>query len=77
MGRGSVSVRARKRNIRAQYSYSVLPGHVALTFDDGPDPEWTPRILAELAKYHVPGTFSLVGSRVAEDPALVRAWSSR
>jgi cellulose synthase/poly-beta-1,6-N-acetylglucosamine synthase-like glycosyltransferase/peptidoglycan/xylan/chitin deacetylase (PgdA/CDA1 family) len=57
----------------AARSYSVLPGHVALTFDDGPDPRWTPEILAQLAAYHVPATFFVVGGRAAEQPGLVRA----
>ena len=48
------------------------PRTVALTFDDGPDPTWTPQILAVLAKYHVPATFFVVGSSVARDPDLVR-----
>jgi cellulose synthase/poly-beta-1,6-N-acetylglucosamine synthase-like glycosyltransferase/peptidoglycan/xylan/chitin deacetylase (PgdA/CDA1 family) len=51
----------------------ALPSRtVALTFDDGPDPTWTPQVLAVLAKYHVPGTFFVVGSSVARDPDLVR-----
>jgi cellulose synthase/poly-beta-1,6-N-acetylglucosamine synthase-like glycosyltransferase/peptidoglycan/xylan/chitin deacetylase (PgdA/CDA1 family) len=45
---------------------------VALTFDDGPDPTWTPKILAILRHYRVPGTFFLVGAHVASYPALVR-----
>lgn len=36
---------------------------IVLTFDDGPDPHWTPDILAVLRKYRVPGTFFVVGSR--------------
>lgn len=36
-------------------------GLVALTFDDGPDPTWTPKILAVLHKYKVPATFFVVG----------------
>ncbi len=47
-------------------------GMVALTFDDGPDPEWTPRILEILRENHVHATFFLVGSHVAEYPDLVR-----
>ena len=55
-----------------QQSISLPPKTVALTFDDGPDATWTPQVLAVLAKYHVPGTFFVVGSSVARDPALVR-----
>ncbi|WP_246508728.1 bifunctional polysaccharide deacetylase/glycosyltransferase family 2 protein [Actinocrinis puniceicyclus] len=57
----------------AARSYDVLPGHVALTFDDGPDPDWTPKVLAQLAADHVPATFFLVGGRAAQQPGLVRA----
>ena len=32
-----------------------------MTFDDGPDPEWTPKILDVLKREHVPGTFFLIG----------------
>jgi cellulose synthase/poly-beta-1,6-N-acetylglucosamine synthase-like glycosyltransferase/peptidoglycan/xylan/chitin deacetylase (PgdA/CDA1 family)/spore germination protein YaaH len=38
-----------------------LPKEVALTFDDGPDPIWTPQILAILEEYHVPATFFVIG----------------
>jgi cellulose synthase/poly-beta-1,6-N-acetylglucosamine synthase-like glycosyltransferase/peptidoglycan/xylan/chitin deacetylase (PgdA/CDA1 family) len=46
---------------------------VALTFDDGPDPRWTPAILRVLAEQHVPATFFVVGTRASRDPSLVRA----
>jgi cellulose synthase/poly-beta-1,6-N-acetylglucosamine synthase-like glycosyltransferase/peptidoglycan/xylan/chitin deacetylase (PgdA/CDA1 family) len=45
---------------------------VALTFDDGPDPVWTPRLLAVLRRHHVPATFFVVGSQVVAHPGLVR-----
>ncbi|BCJ42704.1 hypothetical protein GCM10010168_05540 [Actinoplanes ianthinogenes] len=45
---------------------------VALTFDDGPDPEQTPKILEMLAKYQVKATFCLVGSQARRHPELVR-----
>lgn len=35
---------------------------IALTFDDGPDPEYTPQILDILKKYNVPATFFVLGS---------------
>jgi peptidoglycan/xylan/chitin deacetylase (PgdA/CDA1 family) len=44
---------------------------VALTFDDGPDPVQTPRILDLLAANHVKATFCLVGENVAAHPDLV------
>ncbi|SEO35321.1 Glycosyltransferase, catalytic subunit of cellulose synthase and poly-beta-1,6-N-acetylglucosamine synthase [Actinacidiphila rubida] len=45
---------------------------IALTFDDGPDPRWTPQILAVLRRHHVHATFFVVGTEVAAHPALVR-----
>jgi peptidoglycan/xylan/chitin deacetylase (PgdA/CDA1 family) len=45
---------------------------VALTFDDGPDPVQTPRLLDLLATNHVKATFCLVGQNVAAHPDLVR-----
>lgn len=45
----------------------------AFSFDDGPDPVWTPRILQVLAKYHVHAVFCMIGFRVRAHPELVRA----
>ncbi len=47
-------------------------GVIALTFDDGPDPVQTPRILAMLAEYDVKATFCLVGVQVERHPEVVR-----
>ena len=47
-------------------------GHVALTFDDGPAPDLTPRLLSTLRRLHVPATFFMVGERVAAAPASAR-----
>ncbi len=46
------------------------PGHVALTFDDGPDPGSTPRFAEILADRQVRATFFLLGSMVQRAPAL-------
>ncbi|MFC6275237.1 polysaccharide deacetylase family protein [Levilactobacillus tangyuanensis] len=46
---------------------------VALTFDDGPDPKLTPRLLKTLKKYHVHATFFEVGQSVARYPKISRA----
>ncbi|MEG3637427.1 polysaccharide deacetylase family protein [Micromonospora palythoicola] len=45
---------------------------VCLTFDDGPHPEHTPRLLDVLAAHHVRAVFFLQGDRVIEHPELVR-----
>ncbi len=41
--------------------YGASKNRLAITFDDGPDPEWTPKILDVLKREHVPGTFFLIG----------------
>lgn len=48
-----------------------LSGGVALTFDDGPDPAWTPRVLDELAASRAPATFFVVAPRAVRHPALL------
>jgi peptidoglycan/xylan/chitin deacetylase (PgdA/CDA1 family) len=48
------------------------PGELALTFDDGPNPAWTPRLLEILAGHDVRATFFLVGSFAQAEPELVR-----
>lgn len=53
-------------------SYRIPPRTVALTFDDGPDPTWTPQVLAVLRRYRVPATFFLVGAHAAGNPGLVK-----
>ncbi|SHF13069.1 bifunctional polysaccharide deacetylase/glycosyltransferase family 2 protein [Streptoalloteichus hindustanus] len=53
-------------------SFTPPPRTVALTFDDGPDPEWTPRVLAVLRRHGVPGTFMMVGALATRHPGLVR-----
>lgn len=45
---------------------------LALTFDDGPDPELTPRVLDALEQHGIRATFFLVGSRAAKNPELIR-----
>jgi len=44
---------------------------LALTFDDGPDPTWTPRILDVLEAERVPATFFVVGENALAHPGLL------
>jgi peptidoglycan/xylan/chitin deacetylase (PgdA/CDA1 family)/glycosyltransferase involved in cell wall biosynthesis len=50
----------------------VKPGTIALTFDDGPDPVWTPKILEVLRHNRVHATFFVVGTQVAAHPEILR-----
>jgi cellulose synthase/poly-beta-1,6-N-acetylglucosamine synthase-like glycosyltransferase/peptidoglycan/xylan/chitin deacetylase (PgdA/CDA1 family) len=48
---------------------------VAITFDDGPSPDWTPRVLDALRDLHVPATFFVVGENAERHPDLIsREW---
>src|SRR5689334_23094883 len=48
------------------------PGLIALTFDDGPDPRWTPAILDILKREGVPATFFIIGKNGQAYPDLVK-----
>ncbi|MGH9559936.1 MAG: polysaccharide deacetylase family protein, partial [Terracidiphilus sp.] len=53
-----------------QYGYHA--NELALTFDDGPDPKWTPKILDILKQKNVKGTFFLIGAEGADNIGLMR-----
>jgi peptidoglycan/xylan/chitin deacetylase (PgdA/CDA1 family) len=52
-------------------------GHVALTFDDGPDPESTPQFLDQLDALGWRATFFMLGEMTRRDPGLARAVAER
>lgn len=57
------------------YAVSRVPrggGKVALTFDDGPDPYYTPQILDILGRYQVKACFFVVGSKARAHPDLIK-----
>jgi peptidoglycan-N-acetylglucosamine deacetylase len=55
--------------------YGYKPGKVALSFDDGPDPDWTPEILDILKKKGVHATFLMIGEEAQENVGLMkRVW---
>jgi peptidoglycan-N-acetylglucosamine deacetylase len=67
------------REIRKGQIYSkLMHGNlkvkaVALTFDDGPHPQYTPQLLAILKKYNIKATFFVIGKMVEQYPDLIRA----
>jgi len=52
--------------------YGASKNHLAITFDDGPDPQWTPKILDVLKREQVPGTFFLIGIQAEKFPSLTQ-----
>lgn len=73
-----------KRNLITAERFTALPSpyvvtrygsadhKVALTFDDGPDPRYTPKILDELREAGVPAAFFIIGANGEMNPDLLR-----
>ena len=59
--------------VKVYRSVATDKKQIALTFDDGPHPSLTPKILQILAKYGVPATFFMVGQNVLNYPDAARA----
>jgi peptidoglycan/xylan/chitin deacetylase (PgdA/CDA1 family) len=59
-------------NVRCLPHAAAARGEVALTLDDGPDPEVTPAVLDLLQAHGVRATFFCIGERVRRHPALTR-----
>ena len=53
-----------------QYGYH--PNEVALTFDDGPDPKWTPKILDVLKEKNVKAAFMMIGDEAAQNVSVMK-----
>src|SRR4029077_7060300 len=45
---------------------------LAISFDDGPDPKWTPKILDVLKEKKVPACFFVIGEEAAKSPGILR-----
>jgi cellulose synthase/poly-beta-1,6-N-acetylglucosamine synthase-like glycosyltransferase/peptidoglycan/xylan/chitin deacetylase (PgdA/CDA1 family)/spore germination protein YaaH len=52
--------------------YGASKNQLAMTFDDGPDPQWTPKILDILKRERVPGTFFLIGIQAEKFGSLTK-----
>lgn len=58
--------------IKVYRSVETEKKQIALTFDDGPHPSLTPKILQILAKYNIPATFFMVGQNVINYPSAAK-----
>ena len=54
--------------------YGYHPKKLALTFDDGPDPKWTPKILDILKQENVNGTFFVIGEQAENNVGLLQRY---
>ena len=74
MGEVWSAARAKDRSpgLATRGKLATSGGKIALTFDDGPDARVTPLILDTLREHHMKATFFVVGSRVEENPDLLR-----
>jgi len=52
--------------------YGYVPKKIALTFDDGPDPEWTPAVLDALRDAGIQATFFIIGSNGQQYPEIIQ-----
>jgi cellulose synthase/poly-beta-1,6-N-acetylglucosamine synthase-like glycosyltransferase/peptidoglycan/xylan/chitin deacetylase (PgdA/CDA1 family)/spore germination protein YaaH len=52
--------------------YGYKPGVVALSFDDGPDPKWTPKVLDVLKRENVKATFMMIGEQAQDNVSLMK-----
>lgn len=59
-------------NVREVLGKKAKKNSIALTIDDGPHPDWTPKVLDLLAENDIHATFSLVGEQARAYPQLVR-----
>ena len=70
-GPAEVSHLGASRYAIQRFGYSATAQRtISLTFDDGPDPKWTPELLDVLSKAHVPATFFATGTMIAGHPKI-------
>jgi peptidoglycan-N-acetylglucosamine deacetylase len=69
-GPGVTALAPVRRRFFPRLSGQGSADHVALTFDDGPDPAWTPAFLEVLATWRARATFFMLGSMAVQAPGL-------
>jgi peptidoglycan/xylan/chitin deacetylase (PgdA/CDA1 family) len=65
------------RNLPANSEPNPHPPSISLTFDDGPSPDQTPRILDELARHNLHATFFVLGQQAEKHPKIIRDIAAR
>ncbi|GAA4983604.1 hypothetical protein GCM10025734_05890 [Kitasatospora paranensis] len=70
--KGGPIIDARGSKNEHPVSYRIPDRTVVLSFDDGPSPQWTPKILDVLAAHHVRADFFVTGAMATRNPELIR-----
>ncbi|MFE2231987.1 bifunctional polysaccharide deacetylase/glycosyltransferase family 2 protein [Streptomyces sp. JL2001] len=70
--KGGPIIDARGANNARPVSYHIPDRTVVLSFDDGPSPEWTPKILEVLAARNIRADFFVTGAMTTRNPELIR-----
>ncbi len=70
------SYRALPMPYEIERSGAANTSNIALTFDDGPDPDVTPKILDILEQKHAPAAFFIIGENGLEHPGILRRIAS-
>jgi cellulose synthase/poly-beta-1,6-N-acetylglucosamine synthase-like glycosyltransferase/peptidoglycan/xylan/chitin deacetylase (PgdA/CDA1 family) len=52
--------------------YGASKKQIAISFDDGPDSDWTPKMLDILKQYHAPAVFFVIGNQAARFPSILK-----
>jgi len=71
-GIGSLHIRWNYHLNSLNSNYSVTKNEIAITFDDGPHPEFTPKVLGLLKANNVKGTFFCIGKHIELHPELFK-----
>ncbi|MFE6712011.1 bifunctional polysaccharide deacetylase/glycosyltransferase family 2 protein [Streptomyces sp. NPDC057695] len=70
--KGGPVIDARGEKNERPVSYRIPDHTVVLSFDDGPSPEWTPKILDVLAAHDIRADFFVTGAMTTRHPELIR-----
>ncbi len=69
---GSFQIRWNYHLQSLNHNYKVSENYISITFDDGPNPEFTPKVLSLLKEYGAKATFFLIGKNAEKYPELVQ-----
>lgn len=69
---GSFQIKLNYHLQSLNHNYKTSENHISITFDDGPNPEFTPKVLALLKNYNAKATFFLIGKNAEKHPEIVR-----